>query len=298
MENPPDDLFVKKQQFTRTVYRDVYPAIDPKEPSNSQAGKVVVITGASRGLGRKAFVPSFAKSNPRAMVIVARSRNDLEEVRDEIHAINKNIEVMVAPTDLLSTESIEFMWAKVKETYGHADVLINNAGTLQSGAISDLPVEKWWIDFETNVRAAFLLAQGFAALLGKERKGNIVNLTTAGAIMVFPGMSSYSLSKLASLQLQAFIAAEHPNISAVALHPGIVMTDMTLDFFIPFAKDTPELVGGVGVWLSTEKASFLSGKYMESNWSVDDLVARQDEIVQQGKLSVGLKGDFGSEQFE
>ncbi|CZR53950.1 uncharacterized protein PAC_03833 [Phialocephala subalpina] len=297
MENPPDDFWVKKRQFTRTVYRDVYSAIDPTDPSNSQAGKIIVITGASKGLGRKAFVHSFAKANPKAIVIVARSSSALEEVRDEIHAINKDIQVLIVPTDLLIAESIAAMWAKVKETYGHADVLISNAGTCQTGPISDIPVEKWWINFETNVRAAFLLTQGFAELLGKERKGSIVNIVSAAAVVVFPGMSSYSMSKLAAIQLQACIAIEYPNITAIALHPGIVVTDMTLDYFIPFAKDTPALVGGVGVWLSTEKSSFLSGKYIESNWSVDELSERQNEIIQQGKLFVGLKGEFGSEQF-
>lgn len=118
---------------------------------------------------------------------------------------------------------------------------------------------------QTNVRGVFLITQGFLRLLGKERKGSIVTLTTAAAVMVFPGMSSYSLSKLASMQLQAFIAAENPNVTAVALHPGIVLTDMTLDYFLPYAKDTPELVGGVGVWLSTEKAEFLNGRYIEAN---------------------------------
>ena len=134
-------------------------------------------------------------------------------------------------------------------------------------------------------------------LLG-DKKGSVVNLTTGAAVMVFPTMSSYSISKLASLQLAAFVAAENPNVTAVALHPGIAMTDMTLPMFVPFAKDTPELIGGVGVWLATEKAAFLSGKYIESNWSVDDLAARKDEIVSEGKLTISLKGEFGKQQFE
>jgi NAD(P)-dependent dehydrogenase (short-subunit alcohol dehydrogenase family) len=134
-------------------------------------------------------------------------------------------------------------------------------------------------------------------LLGKGRKGSIVNMTSGLALMTVPGRSSYSLSKLLILQLQAFIAVENPNVTAIALHPGIVMTQMTTDNFKRFAKDTPELVGGVGVWLSTEKAVFLNGKYVESNWSVDDLAARKEEIVSEGKLSLVLKGEFGKEQF-
>jgi hypothetical protein len=52
MADPPSDMFVKKAQFTNTVYRDVYPTIEPTNPSNSMAGKVIVITGPSKGLGR------------------------------------------------------------------------------------------------------------------------------------------------------------------------------------------------------------------------------------------------------
>ncbi|KAG4444286.1 hypothetical protein IFR05_000261 [Cadophora sp. M221] len=292
------DYFVKKQQFVKTVYRDVYPSIDPTAASNSQAGKVIVITGASRGLGRLAFVKSFAKARPKAIVLVARTLAPLEEVRDEICAIDDTIEVLVVLTDLLSAESVKGLWGKVEERFGHADVLVNNAGSLRGGSVADTEVDGWWGDFQTNVRGVFLITQGFLRLLGKERKGSIVTLTTAAAVMVFPGMSSYSLSKLASMQLQAFIAAENSNVTAVALHPGIVLTDMTLDYFLPYAKDTPELVGGVGVWLSTEKAEFLNGRYIEANWSVDDLTARKEEIVTLGKLSVRLEGDFGHEQFE
>ena len=148
------------------------------------------------------------------------------------------------------------------------------------------------------MRGTFLVTQGFLKLLGKEKKGSIISLTTFAAHMPFLGLSGYSISKLALTQLQAFIAVENPNVTAVAVHPGLILTDATLDYFKPFAKDTPELLGGLGVWLATEKAAFLSGKYIESNWSGDELMERKDEIVNEGKLSICIKGDFGSQQFE
>jgi len=297
MENLPDDYFVTKSQFTKTTHRDVYPAIDPAADSNSQAGKVIVITGASKGIGRFGFVKSFAKAGPKGIVIVSRSASELETVRQDILAINKEIQVLVAPTDSRNPDSVAALWDNVKATFGKADVLVNNAGTLMNGFIANTPVDTWWTDFETNARGTFLVTQGFLKLLGKDGKGSIVNMTSGLALISFPGMSSYSLSKLVALQLQAFIAVENPNVTAIALHPGIVMTEMTTDDFKPFAKDTPELVGGVGVWLSTEKAAFLNGKYIESNWSVNDLAARKEEIVSDGKLSLVLKGEFGKEQF-
>jgi hypothetical protein len=98
--------------------------------------------------------------------------------------------------------------------------------------------------------------------------------------------------------MAAYIAAESPNVTAVALHPGIVMTDSTMDVFKQFALDTPELVGGTAVWLSTEKAAFLSGRYVAANWSVDELARRKDEIVSKGELTIQIAGKLGKEQFE
>ncbi len=76
------------------------------------------------------------------------------------------------------------------------------------------------------------------------------------------------------------------------------MTDMTLDALVRFSVDTPELVGGVGVWLSTGDKKFMSGRYLSVNWDVDELVERKEEIVEGGKLKIGLVGGFGEEQFK
>lgn len=151
---------------------------------------------------------------------------------------------------------------------------------------------------ETNIYGTFLITQGFLQLFDIEKKGTVINLTSGAAFAVLPGISGYAISKLGSLQLAAYVAAENPNVTAVALHPGLVMTDMTMDAFKPFALDTPELVGGVGVWLATEKAAFLSGRYICAHWSVDDLVERKEEIVSEGKLTIQLNGKLGKEQFE
>lgn len=71
---------------------------------------------------------------------------------------------------------------------------------------------------------------------------------------------------------------------------------MTIPSFFRFCLDTPELVGGFGVWLATEKAEFLNGKYVSVNWDVEELMRRKEEILG-GKLSMALVGDFGQEQF-
>lgn len=111
-------------------------------------------------------------------------------------------------------------------------------------------------------------------------------------------MSSYLLAKLASLQLAAHVAAETGgNVTAVGLHPGLVRTDMTSDYFRPFALDTPGLVGGTAVWLCSEAARFLDGRFVAANWDVDDLWERRAEIVDKGLLKIDMAGELGAEQF-
>ena len=115
------------------------------------------------------------------------------------------------------------------------------------------------------------------------------------AALSVPGISGYSIAKLGNVQLNAITAVENPNVTAISLHPGIVLTAMHDDItsFRTFARDTPELAGAVGVWLATEQAKFLNGRYMSVNWAADELVARKDEIVKDNWLTINFTGKFG-----
>ncbi|MCJ1259197.1 hypothetical protein MMC24_007033 [Lignoscripta atroalba] len=299
MAGVPEDSFLKSQQFTKTIYRDQYPSIDPSSAKLAQTGKVIVITGANKGLGRRAFAAAFAKAGPKAMVLVARNASELSQVGDDIRALNSKVQVLEVSADVTSEESIKALWAKVKENFGSADVLVNNAGTfVGSGTLAEAPPKEWWRDFEVNVKGTFLATQGFLKQLDASKPATIINLTSAASIPVLPGISSYALSKLITFQLCSYVAAENPNVACMALAPGVVMTDMTTEAFKPFAQDTPELVGGVAVWLATEEAKFMSGRFISANWMVDELVQRKEEIVKEGKLLFGLVGRLGADQFE
>lgn len=148
------------------------------------------------------------------------------------------------------------------------------------------------------MKGTLLMTQEFLKLVGDSRPATIINITSAAGIMTIPHTSSYSLSKLVQIQIQRFVGAENPNITAMSLHPGSVMTPITKPAFVKFSLDTHELAGGAAVWLATEKAKFMNGRYMGANWSVDDLVAREKEIVEKGLLLEELTGSFGKAQFE
>lgn len=142
------------------------------------------------------------------------------------------------------------------------------------------------------------MTSNFLKSLPAESHGTIINVTSAMAYGIYPGGSAYALSKLFNLQLAAYTAAESKNVTAIALHPGIVKTDMTHESFNKHALDAPELVGGVAVWLATEKARFMNGRYMNANWNVDDLYERREEIEKGKLLQIDLNGTFGVEQFQ
>lgn len=145
------------------------------------------------------------------------------------------------------------------------------------------------------------MTRSFLKLLpSSETQARIITVTTGASYAVFPGVSAYGLSKLVVLQLMEYIAAENPNVLAVAIHPGVIPTDMTFDIFMPFAQDTPQLVGGLATWLAAWEGptrDFLRGKYVSANWDVNELLNREKEIVDQGLLKLDLKGDYGYAHF-
>jgi NAD(P)-dependent dehydrogenase (short-subunit alcohol dehydrogenase family) len=139
------------------------------------------------------------------------------------------------------------------------------------------------------------------SLPAPDTPAKIITLTTAVAYDVVPALSAYAISKLAVFQLMSFVAAENPNIVAVALHPGIVDTDMTIDSFKKFALDKAELVGAVAVWLAgwnNPSRQFLSGRYVSANWDVEDLLRRKEEILEKNLLTMKINATLGAAQFQ
>lgn len=299
MDSLPPDYFTTSSAYTPHVFRDQYPEIDPTSSILSQAGKVIIITGANSGIGAQGLAPAFAKAGAKAIVLVARNQSRLDAVAHDLEINYSNVTFVKFAGSVTNEDDIQTLYQMVKDKFGHADVLLNNAGGWDGGAmLVDADPTKWWSDMEVNLKGPLLMSQGFLKLLGKENQGTIVTMNSGVAGMVGPTMSSYSISKNSSLRLMEYIAAEHPNINAVSLQPGVVMTDMVLDSFKRFALDTPELVGGTAVWLSTDAARFLTGRFISANWSVKDLIKQKDKIVAGNDLKIVYQGTFGLDQFD
>ncbi|RFU80350.1 nadp-binding [Trichoderma arundinaceum] len=289
----PDDHVVTSQAFTKQTYRDVYPAIDPSNAALSQAGKIVIVTGASKGLGKKAFVRSFAIAGAKAIVLVARSFSKLQEAAEELTKEFPNTKFLPVECDVRDEDSVKAAFEQIRAAFGTADVLVNNAGTTDEGKpLRFASISNVWSPIEINLKGSLLVVHEYLNLVGTTKEATVINVSSAMGFLVVPGKASYSLSKLALTQLSRFIALENPNVRAISMHPGTVLTDITTPWLVRFSKDTPELAGGCAVWLATKEAAFLNGRYMSANWSVEELVRRSSEITKENKLVVNHTGEL------
>ncbi|EDR07453.1 uncharacterized protein LACBIDRAFT_327958 [Laccaria bicolor S238N-H82] len=289
------DHLVKKFQFTNKNYRDVYPALE-SSIVKSQAGKTVIITGASQGIG-KAIALAFAKASAENLILASRSVAKLEATKAEILKINSKSNVLVVGVDTTSEADVEKLEKTVKDTFGHADVLVNNSGQWAGrGNIDESNAKSWWSDLEVNVKGTYLTTQAFLHLLPKSKQGTVITVGSLASDLVLPGSSSYVITKLALNRFNEFVTLENPNVTAVVYHPGAVRTPIMdhLPDFHPFALDSPELAGAFAVYLATERAKFLNGKYASVNWDVEELEARKEDIISKGFFTEGLKGVFST----
>ncbi|KAJ5153499.1 uncharacterized protein N7482_009977 [Penicillium canariense] len=289
---------LKAFSFTSKAHRDVYPAIDPCLAGHSQAGKVIIITGASRGIGKLGFAASFARANAAAIVLIGRSAGDLAETEKLVNSINPETKVLLISLDVTNAAGVTKAFEDIVARFGVPHVLINNAGYINPlDPIADVDVDLWWRTQEVNVKGTFLMTNAFLKATGNtpSTPTTIVNLTSMAAQGLPPGMSSYSPAKIAICRFTDYLATENPNITSVSLDPGLVPTDMghSVPYLAGYLHDTPELSGCVAVWLASGDKAFLSGRYIAANWNVEELEARKKEIKDGDFLTFGLRGKFG-----
>jgi NAD(P)-dependent dehydrogenase (short-subunit alcohol dehydrogenase family) len=118
-----------------------------------------------------------------------------------------------------------------------------------------------------------------------------ISLNTAAAhVGVFPNFSSYSPSEMARGHLISFLQAENPELRVVSMHPGVLDTEMGTKSGLPVSKDEMSLPTGFAVWLASEAAGWVGGRFLWAHWDVEELALMKDEIVKGGELMWGVTG--------
>jgi NAD(P)-dependent dehydrogenase (short-subunit alcohol dehydrogenase family) len=247
------------------------------------SGKVAVVTGGGRGIGRE-IARHFAAAGA-TVVVTARTLTQLEETCDMINGEGGSCSAM--PLDVLDEEAIGTTFKEIEAAHGRIDLLVNNAGITGTGEMpwEDDPVD-WWRTMEVNLRGPYLCTRAVVPGMTERKSGRIIMVGSNMAFFPFPSQSSYSCSKAALVRLGDNFAVglkEH-GISVFTISPGLVATDMTKDIpddFVAKAEWTPiETPARLCVTLASGRADALSGRYIHaSGHDIEDLISRSDEIV-------------------
>ncbi|OLO40567.1 short-chain dehydrogenase [Alkalihalophilus pseudofirmus] len=189
---------------------------------NQLQNKVVVITGASTGLGRETtFQAVQAGAN---VAICCRHLNRIQEVEQLLSTHSPN--VLAVQADVSLEEDVHRFVQETVDRFGKIDVLINNAAIFENYSIADSSLESWQYHFDNNVKSAFLMIRECLPVMRKQKYGRIVSLTTGLARQGSSGFGAYSASK-AALETLTFTVEEEEyqnGISAIAFNPGVMKT--------------------------------------------------------------------------
>jgi len=187
--------------------------------------KVAVVTGSSSGIGY-ATALRLARGG---YTTFATMRNPGNATGLQSVAKNENLPLSIAQLDVTDPESTKEAIARINETAGRIDVVVNNAGLFTIGALEDQSIREIQDLFDTNLLGAIRVTHEVLPIMRSQRSGVIVNVSSMAGKVAFPGMSTYSATKFAleGLSESLYYEAEPFGIRIVLIEPGVVKTRMT-----------------------------------------------------------------------
>jgi 2-deoxy-D-gluconate 3-dehydrogenase len=234
-------------------------------------GRVALVTGASRGLGR-AMALALAEAGAD-LALVARSRDALEDTAAAVMRLGRR--ALALPADVVVEGEVEAAVARTVDAYGGVDVLVNNSGVATVKPLVDTTPAEWRRILETNLTGAFNCCRAVGLAMIARRRGKVVNVASVLGARGLSGYAAYSASKGGLLALTRALAVEwaRHNIQVNAIAPGWFVTSMNERAFgDPAIRDRllrdvparrtgdPEELGALVVYLASSASDYVTGE--------------------------------------
>ena len=233
-------------------------------------GKVALVTGATRGIGR-AIALRFAAEGAD-LAFTYRSQHEAAQ------ALVGEIMAMGVRAKAYTSDAADFTMAHevvddVKATFGHIDILVNNAGITKDGLMMRMDEASWDVVIDTNLKSAFNFIHACTPIMARQRGGSVINMSSVVGVAGNAGQCNYSASKAGLIGLTKSFAKEMGprGIRSNCIAPGFIATDMTdalpetmrteLEKQIPLRRGgTPEDVASVALFLASDMSSYVTGQ--------------------------------------
>lgn len=241
--------------------------------SNLLKGKIALITGSNRGIG-KAIAETFAQNGAD---IIACARKDTTEFKELTISLSEKYGISVKPLffDLCNKDEIKKALLGLLHDKCKIDILVNNAGIAHGGFLQMTPINKIEEVFEINFFSQLLIIQFISKLMIRQKSGSIINMASITGIDSFPGYIAYGSSKAALIHATKTLSCEFApyNIRINAIAPALTKTDMA-ELMEQKARDgiiensamkrmaTPQEVANMALFLASDLSTFVNGQVL------------------------------------